>query len=105
MRDILGKTLWAFAIAAVIGLTVASSVVAEEKKVEINTSFTIKQILGSFTGQRVLLKTDAGESIEGTITSAGDHVVHISKLTGKDYYDAVVVIDRITSVVFRARGN
>lgn len=96
------------AVAAVIvvvsGLTYTSNVMAEEKKMEINTSYSLKQTLGSFNGQRVLLKTDAGD-VEGTVTSVGDHIVHISKLAGKDFYDAVVVIDRISSVVFRARGN
>jgi len=91
-------------IAVVLSLTTATYGMAEEKKVEINTSYSIKQILTSFTGQRVVLKTDAGD-VEGTVTSVGDHVVHISKLSGKDFYDAVVVIDRISSVVFRARGN
>ncbi len=105
MRDTLGKALWAVVIAAAIGLAPASAVMAQEKKVEINTSFTIRQILASFTGQRVAVKTVAGESIEGTVTSVGDHVVHISRLSGKEFYDAVVVIDRISTVVFRARGN
>ena len=104
MRNIFGKALWAVVIAVFLALTTATYGLAEEKKVEINTSYSTKQILTSFTGQRVVLKTDAGD-VEGTVTSVGDHVVHISKLTGKDFYDAVVVIEKISSVVFRARGN
>lgn len=104
-KKTLGRGFLFFMIALVISLAFVQLAVAEEKKMEINTSFSVKQILSSFTGQRVALKTDAGETIEGTVTAVGDHVVHISKISGKDFYDAVVVIDRINSVVFRARGN
>ncbi len=94
LAGVLAFNLWA-----------VSAAVAQEKKVEINTSFSMKQILVSFTGQKVTVKTDGGESIEGTVTGVGDHLVHISRLSGKDFYDAVVKIDKISSVVFRARGN
>ena len=99
------RVVLAGVLALAFFLSAANNVTAEEKKVEINTSYSIKQILSSFSGQRVLLKTDAGEAIEGYVTSVGENVVHISKLSGKDFYDAVVVIDRISSIVFRARGN
>ena len=92
-----------FAVAFIMATT--QRIFAEDKKMEINTSFSIKQILDSAKGQRVSLKTDAGEALEGTVTSVGDHLVHISKLSGRDFYDAVVVIDKISAVVFRARGN
>lgn len=105
MSFILKRVVLAGLLAVAMNLAAVPLASAEEKKMEINTSYSIKQILVSFTGQRVALKTDAGESIEGTVVSVGDHIVHISKLSGKDFYDAVVVIDRISSVVFRARGN
>lgn len=99
------KTLAGFVLAAVISLAVPQNLFAEEKKPDINTSHGIRQILSSFTGQRVTLMTDSGEAMEGTVTSVGDHLVHISRLSGKDFYDSVVVIDRISSIVFRARRN
>ena len=98
-------TLVAAILAVVISITISGNIFADEKKAEINTSYSMKQILDSKVGQRVALKTDSGEALEGTVTGVGDHLVHISKLSGKDFYDAVVVIDRISSVVFRARGN
>jgi len=78
---------------------------AEEAKFELNAQFGVKEVLSSQIGKRVSLKTDSGEALEGTLTKVGDRLVHISKLSGKDFYDAVVVLDRISSVVFKARGN
>jgi len=45
----------------------------------------------------------AGESIEGIIEKVGDHFVLITKLSGKDFYDALVRIDEVKAVVFKAR--
>ncbi|KJU85999.1 hypothetical protein MBAV_001815 [Candidatus Magnetobacterium bavaricum] len=66
---------------------------------------TVKDVLSERIGKRVLLKMDSGEALEGTVTSVGDQVVLISKLTGKDFYDAIIRIDKINSVVFKAREN
>ncbi len=70
-----------------------------------NKAITVKDVLSERIGKRVLLKTDSGEALEGTVTTVGDQVVTISKLVGKDFYDAVIRIDKINSVVFKAREN
>jgi hypothetical protein len=84
----------------IMGVTGSS---AEEAKFELNAQFGVKEVLSSQIGKRVSLRTDSGEALEGTLTKVGDRLVHISKLSGKDFYDAVVVIDRISSIVFKAR--
>jgi small nuclear ribonucleoprotein (snRNP)-like protein len=76
---------------------------AEETKFELNPQFSVKEVLMSQVGKRVSVKTDAGEALEGTITKVGDQLLHISKLSGKDFYDAVVRIDKITYVVLKVR--
>jgi hypothetical protein len=102
MSILLKRVVAIFLFSAALNLAAVTLSVAEEKT-QINTAFSVKQTLSSFTGQRVLLKTASGD-IEGTVVSVGDHIVHIAKLSGKDFYDAVVVIDQIIAVVFRARG-
>ncbi len=103
MSSLFKRVVAIFLLSAALNLAAVQLGFAEEKKPEVNTAFSIKQTLSSFTGQRVLLKTAAGD-IEGTVVSVGDHIVHIAKLSGKDFYDAVVVIDNIIAVVFKARG-
>ncbi len=90
---------------AVMCMLFAAGVFADENRFELNESYGIREVLNSYVGKRVSLRTDAGEALEGTVIRVGNHLVHISKLSGRDYYDAVVVIDRINSIVFRARGN
>ncbi len=96
-------------IVAVLVLTVclvfSQALFAQEMKFELNKGFGIKEILTSYVGKRVALRMDSGEELEGIITTVGDQLVHVAKLSKRDFYDAVVRIDKINAVIFRARSN
>ena len=77
---------------------------AEEKKIAVNLS-TIKDNLYQHVGKRVELVLRSGVKISGIVAKVGDHIVHIEKLSGKEFYDAALKIGSIDAVVFRARGN
>ena len=76
---------------------------AEDAKFEMNAQFGMKEVLLSQAGKRVTVMTDSGETLEGTATKVGDQLLYISKRTGKDFYDAVIRLDKITSVVLKVR--
>jgi hypothetical protein len=79
---------------------------AEEQKYELKSAAaTIKDVLAENINKRVVLRMEAGENLEGTIAKVGDSVVHISKISGRDFYDAVVRVDKISAVLFKVRGN
>jgi hypothetical protein len=78
---------------------------AEDAKYELKSAaVTIKDVLHENIGKRVIVRLETGENLEGTVTKVGELVVHIAKLSGKDFYDAVVRIDRISAVIFKVRG-
>jgi len=82
-----------------------SIAIAEEPKYELKSpAVTIKDVLQENIGKRVIIRMETGENLEGTVTRVGEHVVHIAKLSGKDFYDAVVRIDKISAVIFKVRG-
>lgn len=90
-------------MSAVISLLLINGLYAGEAPFDLNPRFGLKEVLMAKVGTRVAVKTDLGETIEGTVTKVGDHLLHLSKITGKDFYDAIVRIDRITSVVMKIR--
>ena len=93
-----------FAVAFVAGLFIASQGIAvAQEKPGFNPSMSLKDNLASNIGKRVSLMISAGESVEGTIEKVDDHFVLIAKLSGKDFYDALVRIDEVKAVVFKAR--
>jgi hypothetical protein len=84
----------------------APKVFAAEQKYELKSStVTINDVLTEYLGKRVIVRMDSGENLEGTVSRVGVTLVHISKISGKDFYDAVVRIDRISAVMFKVRGN
>ena len=90
-------------MSAVLGLVLISGLYAGEVPFELNPQFGVKEVLLAKVGARVAVKTDSGETLEGTVTKVGDQLLHLSKITGKDFYDAIVRIDKITSVVMKVR--
>lgn len=78
---------------------------AQEAKFEVKASATIYDILKDRTGKRTAIRTQSGEDIEGTVATVGDSVVHVTQLTGKEFYDAVIRIDRIDAVILRVRNR
>ena len=83
----------------------ATTATAEEMKLELKASTTMREVLWENTGKRVALRLASGEEIEGTVTMVGNSLVHISKLAGKEFYDAVVNIDNVSAVRMKMRDK
>ena len=93
------------AVMLVVGLMVISAPIAsaEEVKYDLKPGTTMKTLLTDSIGKRVALRLESGEEIEGTVTVVGERLVHISKLSKRDFFDAFVSIDRISAVIVRVR--
>ncbi len=76
---------------------------AEEKVAADPSALTTRDFLAANQGKRVSLRLGGGDAIEGVVAKVGDHQVHLSALSGREYYDAQVSIERIEAVVFKAR--
>jgi len=90
--------------AIIVVLILASSPsFAAETKFQIQTPDTIQNILDREVGQRVILRLHCGEEMSGTVTQVGEWVVHLSELSGREFYDAAISIDQISAVIVRVR--
>ncbi len=78
---------------------------AEETAFKLKPAETMREVLTEHSGKVLALRLESGEEIEGTVTMVGNSLVQISKLTGKDFYDAVVSIDKISAVRMRIRNR
>ena len=58
-------------------------------------------VLQARTGQQVELRLKSGDKISGKLVSVGDHLVHLTALTGYELYEATVTISDISAVVVR----
>jgi hypothetical protein len=78
-------------------------VVFGQGKIDLQQSDTIQAILQKNVGQSVELRMKAGEKIGGKIEKVGDKMVHLSRLTGAEFFDAAVDIGEIAAVVVRTQ--
>ncbi len=100
------KYLLLAAVLSVCGVGVSAQAAdTEAAKFEIKANSTMREVLAERTGKRATLRMQSGEDIEGTIVLVGNGLVHVSRLAGKDFFDAVVNIDRISAVIVRVRDR
>ena len=92
-------------IAAALLLTFVSapSILAAEGKLEFQASDTVGTVLERHIGKVVELRLKSGEKISGKVEVVGAQLVHLSQITGAEFYDAVVVLDDIGAVTVRVR--
>lgn len=68
-----------------------------------NVNSSLADNVKALKGKRESVVTDAGATFSGILKDVGEHLIHLEKLEGKEYYDALIPIDRISAVVARFR--
>lgn len=84
-------------------VAVPTTVAAAEAGYEMKSEATIKSVLLDNFKKKVTVRLETGESLEGYVSKVGDTVVHVSRITGREFFDAVIRIDKISAVVFRVK--
>ena len=68
-----------------------------------NVSFSFADNLKSFIGKKVSVTIDSGKTFTGFVKEVGNHLMHLEKLGGKEYFDALLRIDNISAIDARFR--
>jgi hypothetical protein len=76
-----------------------------QSKIELQPSDTIISILQRNTGQMVELRMKSGEKIGGKVEKVGDKLVHLSQLTGAEFFDAAVDTADVAAVIVRTKSK
>ena len=74
-----------------------------QDKLDVKSGDTVRTILERHVGKRVGLVVTNGPELTGVVTTVGDKVVHLSELTGREFFDAVIALDHVAGVVVRVR--
>ena len=86
-------------------LAITLTATAFADKLAFDPADTVATILKKQTGQKVELLTKSGQKLGGKIEVVGEKAVHLSAITGQDFFDAVVMIDDISAVLVRTGGK
>jgi hypothetical protein len=76
-----------------------------QSKIDLQPSDTIISILQRNAGQTVELRMKSGEKIGGKIEKVGDKLVHLSQLTGAEFFDAAVDTSDVAAVIVRTKSK
>lgn len=82
-----------------------SSAAYADNKIGYEAADTIATVLKRHAGQKVELRLAAGDKLAGKIEAVGEKTVHLSALTGQEFFDAVVAIDQVSAVIIRTSGK
>ena len=92
-----------FSILIAVVFVFACSNLFAQLKIDLQTGDTILGILQKSVGQTVELRMKSGEKIAGKVEKVGDKLVHLSALTGAEFYDAAVDTADVSAVVIRTK--
>ena len=88
----------------IISLVVCASSFAQDKPA-LQSNASVAGILQGSTGKSVELHLRSGEKMGGKVAQVTDNVVHLSNLTGAEYFDAFVDMKDVSAVVVRVAGG
>ena len=77
---------------------------AQEKTV-LQRNATVVSLLQGSAGKSVELHLRSGEKMGGKVAQVTDNVVHLSNLTGAEYFDAFIDVKDVSAVVVRVGGR
>ena len=91
-------------VAIIIPVVICASSFAQDKAT-LQSNATVASLLQGSAGKSVELHLRSGEKMGGKIAQVTDNIVHLSNLTGAEYFDAFVDMKDISAVVVRVGGR
>ena len=83
----------------------ASCSVFAQEKAALQSNATVVSLLAGSAGKSVELHLRSGEKMGGKIAQVTDNIVHLSSLTGAEFFDAFVDVKDVSAVVVRVSGR
>lgn len=68
-----------------------------------NVAISLSDNIKSLIGKRVTVTLASGSTFSGFVKEVGDHLVHLEKLDGKDFFDALIQLENISAIEARFR--
>ncbi len=99
-------TLAVVALAFATGASAQQAPAGEERKMVFEEQDSMPAVLKRLEGKTVRLRlAGSGEDVVGKLQKVGKELAHISDLSGREFFDAVVRIDQVAAVSVQVRGR
>lgn len=85
-------------------VTAAKPKVVAVEGVSYDVNASMEDNLKALIDKKVYVALNSGKTLTGFVKAVGDHLIHIEKLEGKDYFDALIRIENINAIDTRFRS-
>ena len=102
MKNTLSALIFSFAL-FLTPIFSSTNAFADPMTLEVTDSQALELGLKAMVGKTVTLQLTSGSELSGVLEAVGPSTVRIGQLTGKEFYSAVVRIEQIIAVVYRAK--
>ena len=108
MRKLAGKhvLLGVAVVAVIIGLGIfmgEKPAPAASETVELNANTSMLDNLVALKGKSVTAHLASGQTITGTVNDAKGNLLHLDRLSQREFFDALIAIDRISAIEVKVR--
>jgi hypothetical protein len=70
---------------------------------QLDVNIPLTENLTGLKGKTVTVTLSSGQAISGTVKDVKNGLLHLERLSQKDFFDAVIVVDKISAVEVRVR--
>jgi hypothetical protein len=76
---------------------------AQAQDLNISAGDSLQSVLAAQKGKRVTLRLSGGQEITGTMREATAKLVVLGGLTGREFFDAAVPLEKVEAVLVRTK--
>jgi hypothetical protein len=91
----------AVAVAVAFALSVSASIA---QPLVVTADDTLEKLLTAHKGKRVTVKLGPNDELTGVVKAVTPNVVHLSELTGREFFDAAVDMKQIRAIIVRTKN-
>ena len=88
---------------AALAFSFLAALPAYAQDLTVNAGDSVQSVLAAQKGKRVTVRLSGGQELTGTVREATAKLVVLGGLTGREFFDAAVPLEKIEAVLVRTK--
>ena len=88
---------------AALAVSFLTTLPAQAQDVSVSSGDSIQSVLAAQKGKRVTVRTTGGQELTGVVRDTTSRLVVLGGLTGREFFDAVVPLEKVEAVLIRTK--